>query len=136
MLSNDDKAQIIELGYRYARAVDDDDIDAWLATWTSDGELTAAFGSARGLADLRALETRLQAGFSRGHRHVVANTIVEGDSKTAEATSTSYLIIFEREHSPSVIATAVYHDTLRNIDGLWKFSKRDLRNDPNGKPTQ
>ncbi len=87
MLSNEDKAQIIELGYRYARAVDDDNIDAWLETWTSDGELTAAFGSARGLADLRALETRLQAGFSRGHRHVVANTIVEDDSKTAEATA-------------------------------------------------
>ncbi len=136
MLSNDDKAQIIELGYRYARAVDDDDIDAWLATWTSDGELTAAFGSVRGLADLRALETRLQAGFSKGHRHVVANTIVEDDDSGTGATSTSYLIIFEREHSPSVIATAVYHDALRKTDGLWTFSKRVLRNDANGKPAQ
>lgn len=134
MLSNEDKVQIAELCARYARAVDDDDIDAWLATWSSDGELTAAFGSAKGTANLRALETRLQAGFSKGHRHVVANNIVDGEGH--EATATSYLIIFEREHVPSVIATAVYYDTLRNIDGVWKFFKRDLRNDPNGKPGQ
>lgn len=134
MLSNDDRLQIIELGARYARAVDDDDIDSWLATWAPDGELTARFGSAKGTADLRALETRLQAGFSKGRRHVVVNTTVDGDRD--EATATSYLIIFEREHMPSVIATAVYYDTLRKTDGHWKYLKRDLRNDPNGNPAQ
>ena len=133
MLS-DDKAQIIELCVRYARAVDDDDIDAWLATWTPDGELIAAFGSARGTAALRALETRLQAGFSKGRRHIVTNTIVDGGDH--EATATSYLIILEREQMPSVVATAVYHDVFRKNDGVWKFLKRDLRNDRNGKPTQ
>ncbi len=126
-LTPGDKIEIADLCSRYALAVDQNDIEAWLTTWTEDGEMDASFGSAKGAVQLRALEERAQGGSSKGKRHVVANLATEGDGN--HATATSYLVIFERKKSPAVVATAVYKDTLRKVDGRWKFARRELRTD-------
>jgi len=128
-LTNEDKVDIQELCACYAQATDSADIESWLSTWMDDGELIAGFGSAKGKEQLRELEKRLSAGFSKGKRHVIANIVVRGDSE--KATATSYLIVFEREKAPGVVATAVYSDTLEKVSGQWKFARRELHNDSN-----
>ena len=132
-LTRDDKGEIVELCNRYALAIDDDDIEAWLATWTDDGVMEASFGTARGKDNLRALQVQLEHGLSTGKRHVSVNHVVAdaGDVATAR----SYFIIFDRGTN-AVVATGVVADDLRRVDGVWAFARRTLTTDPNWKQGQ
>ncbi len=129
-LTRDDKNEIVELCNRYALAIDDDDIEAWMATWTDDAVMEASFGTARGKDNLRALQVKLQQGLSRGKRHVAVNHVVAGAGDAA--TATSYFIIFDRATN-TVVATSVFADDLRRVDGAWVFARRTLTTDPNWK---
>ncbi len=135
-LTRDDKGEIVELCNRYALAIDDDDIEAWLATWTDDGVMEASFGTARGKDNLRALQVQLEHGLSTGKRHVSVNHVVAdaGDAGDA-ATARSYFIIFDRGTN-AVVATGVVADDLRRVDGVWAFARRTLTTDPNWKQGQ
>lgn len=133
-LTLENKAQIIELCARYVLAVDTNDIDTWLSTWTDDGVLDAGFGTAQGKTALRELEIKLEGGMSKGKRHLSVNHVVEGDDSTASATS--YLVVLEREGHPAVVTTAVFTDTLKKVDGVWKFTRRHLAIDPSWQQSQ
>jgi SnoaL-like domain len=50
----------------------------------------------------------------------------EGDS----ATATSYMVVIEAEKAPAVVASGVYSDTLKRVDGRWMFARRKLDVDP------
>ncbi len=127
-LTRDDKDEIVELCNRYALAIDDDDIEAWMATWSDDGVMEASFGTARGKDKLRALQVTLEQGLSKGKRHVSANHVVAGDGDAA--TARSYFIILDRDTN-AVVATGVFADDLQRVDGAWTFAHRTLTTDPN-----
>jgi len=57
-------------------------------------------------------------------RHVTANPIIELDGDTARVRST-YTVLQQAPDSPlQTIISGRYHDTLRRIDGRWRFVER------------
>ena len=57
-------------------------------------------------------------------RHVTANPIIEIDGDTARVRSV-YMVLQQAPESPmQAIISGRYHDTLRRIDGRWRFVER------------
>ena len=57
-------------------------------------------------------------------RHVTANPIIEIDGDTATVRSV-YIVLQQAPDSPmQAIISGRYHDTLRRIDGRWRFVER------------
>ena len=124
-----DKLAIQEATSNYFFAVDAADVDAYLAVWAEDGvSESSGLGNATGHEELRARFMKASQDFSKGKRHVVSNFAIEMQGDTA--TQRVYLLVVEREKKPAVEATAVYEDTLRRIDGTWKFTRRRQTIDP------
>lgn len=129
-LSAEDKLELLDIDARLDWAVDAGDVDGWVALFTLDGALEASYGSARGSDELKAMLQKLEGGFSKGKRHTTSNHRVEGDGD--EARLSGYLVVFEREETPKVVATATYTDTYVRIGGAWKVRHRKLDLDRNG----
>lgn len=57
-------------------------------------------------------------------RHITANPIIEIDGDTATVRSV-YIVLQQAPDSPmQAIISGRYHDTLRRIDGRWRFVER------------
>ncbi len=126
-LNYQDKMEIQELSVRYANAMDSGKADEWLDTWTDDGVWEGGLGTYEGKSVLVKLLDDLGVRI-KGKRHVMCNFVIEGEGD--KATQQCYLLVFERERSPELIATGVYVDALRKVDGVWKFSRRTVKLDP------
>lgn len=130
-LSHHDKIEIQELSARYANALDSGDIDAWLDTWADDGTWEGGLGKYEGKSSLAKLIMDLGARI-KGKRHVMCNFVITEDGDIAR--QQSYLLVFERETSPALVASGVYHDILQKVNGHWKFSSRSVKLDPSFAP--
>ncbi|MBY0358329.1 MAG: nuclear transport factor 2 family protein [Candidatus Obscuribacterales bacterium] len=126
-LNFEDKLEIQELAVRYANAMDDGDLKAWLDTWAEDGVWEGGIGKYEGKKSLSGLLGDLGARI-QNKRHVMTNFVI--DSAGDLAKQKCYLFVFERENSTELVASAVYEDTLQKIDGRWKFIKRSVKLDP------
>ncbi len=123
-LSVEDKMAILELVARYNHAVDYGDSDAYVKTFTPDGIFTMGDWTMRGTEELRAfVEKKAQQG-DLNTRHWTSSHVVEGDGDTA--THSSYIMIIEMGEIPTISATGIYHDKLKNVNGEWKFSRRQV----------
>ncbi len=57
-------------------------------------------------------------------RHITANPIIEIDGDTATVRSV-YIVLQQAPDSPmQAVISGRYHDTLRRIDGRWRFVER------------
>jgi ketosteroid isomerase-like protein len=128
MLSQQDKLDILDVEARFDWAIDTANIKEWVSHFTEDGVFDASYGKASGSKELTAMMEKLESGFSKGKRHVTANHVIEGDG--SGATVRGYLIVFEREKSPSVVATGIYTNTYVKDRGRWKVRHRKLDIDP------
>jgi limonene-1,2-epoxide hydrolase len=45
------------------------------------------------------------------------------------------MVVIEAEKAPAVVGSGVYSDTLRRVDGRWKFARRKLDVDPSRQAT-
>lgn len=118
---------IQNLTAQYALAMDEGRFEDWLEFWCKDepcfenpaGQFIGTEGFEKLLPILRER--------TAGKRHFMSNhaVSVEGD----HATQTCYMFITARSTTPSVLATAVYRDTLVKVDGEWKFKKRVIEFD-------
>lgn len=126
-LKFEDKVEIQELSARYANAMDDGNLEEWLDTWADDGIWEGAVGKYEGKSALAKLLGDLGARI-QNKRHVMTNSVITGAGD--QAVQQCYLLVFEREDSPALIATGVYKDTLKKIDGSWKFAQRAVKLDP------
>ena len=129
-----DRVAITDLVARYGHAVNDGDLDAWVATWTPDGHFEGSLGEARGHDDLRAFLARMKASVAGTTRDYTSNTVLDLDGDTA--TETSYVHTVDTSAradaaTPIVVATAVYHGRLVRTAGGWRFQHRRLDVDPN-----
>ncbi len=121
-LTADDRIEIQQLSAKYAIAMDDGDVDAWLATWALDGVWEGGIGKYEGTEKLRGLLPALGDRI-RNKRHVMTNFVIDGDGLSA--TQRCYLLILDRaKQAPP--ATAVYADNLHKIDGIWLFVHRKV----------
>lgn len=107
---------IEQLAARYNHALDGGDGDGVAATFVADGSLEPAGREPiRGHEALRALA---RGGDGRG-RHHISNMVIDVDGDTA--TMRAYLqFVRDRE----IHTSGMYADTLRRVDGEWRFVVR------------
>lgn len=119
-LSIEDRLDIQDLLARYNTAIDSGDAEAWAATFTSDGTFESGGRTHEGTEAL----TTFARGFAErmaGARHWNNNLVIEGDGD--QATLTCYLLLMRANQ---VVTSARYQDTLRKVDGHWKFASRKV----------
>jgi hypothetical protein len=119
-----DKFEIQELACRYAVAMDEQNLDAWMETWAPDGVWDGRLGLYEGTERLRQLIPDLGDKI-KGKRHVMTNFVIDGSGDSA--TQTCYMIIVEG--CAPVVATVVYKDVLKKLDGKWRFARRTVKLD-------
>jgi 3-phenylpropionate/cinnamic acid dioxygenase small subunit len=118
-----DRLDVQALSVRYANALDREDLEAWLDTWAEGGVWEGAAGRYVGLAELAKLPGDLGPRV-QGKRHVMSNFVVTGDGD--ELRQQCYMLIFEKGSAQGLIATGVYDDVVKRINGQWKFAHRKL----------
>lgn len=124
-----DRVEIQELCARYDQTVDDSDVDGWVALFTEEGSFESPMGTATGHDELRTfLQGYLGSGATHSARHATGVHVTEGDGTTAR--HTGYLTVYETHGDAGVVATGVYTDELRKVDGQWKLAHRQLSVDP------
>lgn len=126
-----DKIEIQELSAKYCWAVDTGNADAYIQAWHPEGVSEAAYGSAKGHAELRTRFQQMQNGLSKDKRHIVANAVIEING--TDAKQQCYLLVLDRL-TATVISTAIYHDELVKTSEGWKLKKRAITIDPGWKP--
>lgn len=106
----------------YPRALDSQDWDAYVATFAEDGELSLGPQTARGYAQIRELLEGLPP---ERINHVISNLSYRIDGDTA-AGGAYWEDIGLVNGAPGVAVAGHYEDTLRKVDGEWKFTKRAI----------
>lgn len=150
----DDYIGIHQLLARYNWAIDTRLLEAptaWSQVFTTDGHFriwvdpaigTSARGthpsesetpivSLSGQAQLRSYAERVQAARERAGFHWNTNIIIS--TYGPEATMSCYMrsvLALTDDEPERVVGNGYYHDTLRKVEGEWRFATRDLHIGP------
>lgn len=127
-LSLADRLDIHDLLARYNHAIDSGDAATWAATFLADGTFTSGGRTRTGTAELEAFATDFAARMP-GSRHWNNNVVIEGDGD--QATMSCYLQLLKTGNGEpaTLVTTAKYEDTLRRVDGGWRFTSRTVLRD-------
>jgi 3-phenylpropionate/cinnamic acid dioxygenase small subunit len=125
----DDAAEITNLLYRYAEAMDAGDFAAATGLFTH-ARITLADGVDTDADGLLALLTDLVIVHPDGTprtRHVITNPIIDSDADAGTAAvRSSYTVMQQVGDGPlQAIVVGRYHDRFARIDGTWCFTGRD-----------
>lgn len=106
----------------YPRALDAHDWDAYVATFTEDGELSLGQQDAHGRAEIKKLLEGLP---NEKINHVISNLSyrIDGDTATGGAYWQDIGLV---NGAPGVAVAGHYNDSLRKVNGEWKFTKRAI----------
>jgi ketosteroid isomerase-like protein len=121
-----EKLAIQELFARYAHAVDNLEVEAWVQCFTSDGVFQVANRAMRGEAALR--------GYAAVHvkeircRHMMSNFLydIHGDEATGQC---SMLATLATAGGYKIFAQGRYVDRLVKQHGRWKIAHRRVETD-------
>jgi uncharacterized protein (TIGR02246 family) len=131
-----DRMAIEETLRRYVRALDDSDLDAYLATLTEDASFLAPEGNHHGKEAIRAyvepvMKSRLQRREKEGAaatatHHVVTNQAIEfTDADNAVVRAYWMFVVAQGEGKPlSVSLMGSSEDYLTRQDGKWLIRER------------
>ena len=122
-LSIEDQLDIMELMARYNHAIDGSQPEAWADTFTEDGVFEGSAMTVRGREEMLAFVRNRDQ--SNPIRHWNNNILIDGDGATAKV----YLVTFDVTGPPQVRISGVYHDTLKRVNGQWKFTHRKVHPD-------
>ncbi len=128
-----DRAEIQALVWRYERALDTLDVDAYVAVFTED----AVFGTAKGREGIRALIAGIKAGREKNAEpgkppvqtyQSIQNMTIAFTSKTTATIEGYYMALLGAQNgSPPRVATAGREvDELVKQNGQWLISKRTV----------
>lgn len=123
-----DRMAILELSARFDNSLDSEDADKFVATFAPDGALVGFWGEAKGSAEIRKAHAFMLSTFARNKRHIVTNHEISVDGNRARMFC--YLTVFDRT-ALAMTGTATFTDELSKRDGVWRFTRRELRADPN-----
>ena len=125
-----DREAILDIVARYARTVDDRDIDGILDCFAPDGRIDFEGGAISGQGH-KGIRAAFEAAFAQPtlapparSTHLMANTLmtIDGDSASAETQGVAFLA------SPAtgtvVTRGLLYSDELRRVDGRWRITHR------------
>ena len=133
-----DRVQIEDLMWRYTRALDTNDADAYAATYTVDGQFSAGANTTKGrdalrkmVADLRQRAADAQA---KGERrppmyHMTANERITFSDKDHARVEAYYITAFAAggENAPlRVAAVGRSVDDLVRVNGQWLIKMRNV----------
>jgi hypothetical protein len=132
-LSADDRLDILDLCARYYISTDEADVDAFMACWADDDDITfrSAFGDFRGRDAIRRFEDEhVHRGMAVGKRHFLANVAIRPGAP-GQALVTTYLAVVEVVGVPTIVATAIYRDSVaERTPAGWRFRERAMDVDP------
>lgn len=133
-----DRVEIEDLMWRYVRALDTFDPDAYASVYTEDGQFGSGANAAKGRAALREMVANLRAGreerAASGEtvaplQHVIANSKLEFISEN-EARLHSYWMTLAGSTgagtTPAVLAAGRGVDHLVRVNGQWLIASRDV----------
>ena len=130
-LTETDRGEILQLGARYAHALDSHDAEGWADCFTTDGAFESGRqGRFEGQDALIGFSRRGKERASESGtvgRHWTNHWVIDGDGDTA--TATCYGMVLDTANDGRVLAHGVYHDRLRKIGGSWKFAERSWTTD-------
>lgn len=128
-LTVEDRLDINELYARYNHAIDSGNGDAWAGTFTATGTFTSQGKTQTGPAELSAFASGM--GSRLKIRHWTNNLVIDGDGDGAKGSCYLLLLRLTPGEQPpaSMLTTAIYHDTLVQEGGSWKFSSRSVAGD-------
>ncbi len=133
-----DRADIEALMWRYVRALDTFDADAYAAVYTPDGRFTAGTMTAAGPEALKKMITgfkqRRAEQAARGEKpppmhHIITNTYLEFIDRDHARLNSYWMTVFEGTEpgAPARIAAAGRGvDELVRLDGRWLIRTRDV----------
>lgn len=135
-----DRAEIEDLMARYLFAMDYGDIESYLATFTDDGELDFASGTARGKAAIGESVTRFKEAIGRLYttedgrpatlRHVLLQAVIRVEGDRGWTRSLWMEMANDGPGDTFKMGTfGIYEDEVRKVDGRWLFSKRRILNE-------
>lgn len=135
-----DRAEIEDLMARYLFAMDYNDFEAYGDTFTEDGELEFASGTAKGRANIRATAASFKERISTIYkdedgnpavlRHVLAHTAIRVEGDRAWTRAFWYEMANDGPGKSLKMGTfGNYEDELERVGGRWLFSKRRILND-------
>ncbi len=135
-----DRAEIEDLMARYLFAIDYHDWDAYVATFTEDGEIEFASGAYTGREAIREAVTRFAEGIGRFYttengqpaklRHVILQSAVRVEGDRAWARSLWVEMANDGPEDSLKMGTfGTYEDELSRVDGRWLLAKRRVLND-------
>ena len=107
----------------YPRALDASDWDAYVATYTEDGELLLQGVTSKGRTAIKSFLAAQPAGPRINHVITNLSYKIDGDTATGGA---YWQDICNVNGAPGVIVAGHYDDSLRKVNGAWKFTKRSI----------
>lgn len=129
----EDIEEIRQLLLEYARRLDAADYTGYADLFTTDGELNAQLGNAKGRAAIVALlQDRLGTNPDRPRKpavHLVGNPDIRIDGDTAASTVIWAYVTHDDEGFPLILQLGHYRDVLAREDGVWRFRRRDISRD-------
>lgn len=140
-----DRAEIEDLMSRYLFAMDYNDFDTYADMFTDDGVLDYARGAIKGRESIR--QSAMQFKEAVGSifvdvdgnpailRHILTHSTIRVEGDKAWHTGMWFEMANDgpRQHSgrltPTLGTFGVYEDELERVDGDWKFTYRNIRNE-------
>jgi uncharacterized protein (TIGR02246 family) len=127
-----DRAEIEALMWRYVRALDSLDADAYVAVFTEDGEFRAGQGATQGREALHAMVAGLaenRADDAPQMFHVIANHRIEFVDENRARYHTYWMTVFGASAGgqPQVAAAGRGIDELVRTDEGWLIHSRDVQ---------
>lgn len=122
-----DALEILQLAARYNHAIDYGDPEAWAGTFAEDGVFNGGGPQpVTGHSALAAFAANFPSAVPGG-RHWTNNHVVDGDGD--EATHSCYLNLISASGGGNSVITGRYNDSLKKIDGQWRFTERTVTPD-------
>lgn len=134
-MTDSDVLELNRLAYRYAAAVDDRDVDAFLAVFTPNARMRSyhagaeePFADARGHEELASVPETMDKMFGTTV-HQMTNHLVDvhGDTATGEVLCTARHLSVDPTDDTAVVVIIRYVDEYERRDGRWCISDRQIR---------
>jgi len=134
-----DRAEIEELMWRYVRALDTSDEDAYASVYTEDGQFGTGPNATKGREALRNMIVNLEEGRSTREAagepatppmyHVITNPFIEFVGEDKARMHSYWMTVFGsagQDVSPRVAAAGRGIDELVRVNGQWLIKLRDV----------
>ena len=123
-----DEKALLDLAYRYARAVDRRDADGLVSVFTEDGIIARPGSVWQGHEKLRGIIARLNTMYG-ATLHTVRNqtAAIDGDSAEGETYCVAMHILKSDDDKRTRMDMGIrYQDSFVRQDGVWRFTRREL----------